>query len=152
MLFSFSGLLKLLDATVLNPAVSAAVLATAIYGESIPLPVDSSQLLQACSDILQHNSTLVKGASRALLLGLLLRVNRYFSQKALNNGVSAKFDWDKEIIVVTGGSYGIGAATVQRLAGRGSTVIVLDVKEPSYPTCMSSGRISSYVSMLTASE
>lgn len=152
MLFTLSGLLKLLDATVLNPAVSAAFLASAIYAESIPLSADSSQLLQTCSDILQHNSTLVKGVSQALILGLFLRVNRYFSQRALNNGVSAKFDWDKEIIVVTGGSYGIGAATVQRLATRGSTLIVLDVKEPSYSTCMSSGRISSCVSMLTASE
>lgn len=68
-------------------------------------------------------------------LGLLwtaYRVNRYLSRQALNNGVQATFDWKKEIVLVTGGSDGIGAGTVQKLAERGTSVIVLDIRPLTY--------------------
>lgn len=60
------------------------------------------------------------------------QVNRYLSKRALNNGVQAVFDWKEEIVLVTGGSDGIGAATVLKLAERGTTVIVLDIRSLKY--------------------
>lgn len=66
------------------------------------------------------------------LLWVAYQVNRYLSGQALNNGVQAAFDWQKEIVLVTGGSDGIGAATVQTLAGRGTSVIVLDIRPLTY--------------------
>lgn len=69
------------------------------------------------------------------LLLLTFYVNQYLSRKALNNGVTANFDWDKEIVLVTGGSDGIGAATVKRLAERGTTVVVLDIRPLTYTAC-----------------
>jgi len=59
--------------------------------------------------------------------GLYLRINRHLSRRALNNGTSATFNWDKEIVVVTGGSGGIGAAIVQQLASRSTKVVVMDI-------------------------
>lgn len=56
------------------------------------------------------------------------RINQYLNTRALNNGVKATFDWKKEIVLVTGGSDGIGAATVLKLAERGTAVIVLDIR------------------------
>ncbi|OCK86210.1 putative short-chain dehydrogenase [Lepidopterella palustris CBS 459.81] len=64
---------------------------------------------------------------------VLLRVNRALSRKALNNGVNAKFDWSKEIILITGAAGGIGAEAAKKLAARGSTVVVLDVLPLTYP-------------------
>lgn len=75
------------------------------------------------------------GLWKVVPLGLLwvaYQVNRYLSRQALNNGVQAAFDWQKEIVLVTGGSDGIGAATVQKLAGRGTSVIVLDIRPLTY--------------------
>ena len=72
---------------------------------------------------------------KVIPLGLLwtaYRVNRYLSRQALNNGVQATFDWKKEIVLVTGGSDGIGAATVQKLSRRGTSVIVLDIRPLTY--------------------
>ncbi|KAJ5937842.1 hypothetical protein N7454_004184, partial [Penicillium verhagenii] len=66
------------------------------------------------------------------LLWTAYRLNKYLNSRALNNGVEATFDWKKEIVLVTGGSDGIGAATVQRLAERGTTVIVLDIRPLTY--------------------
>ncbi|EED14435.1 short-chain dehydrogenase, putative [Talaromyces stipitatus ATCC 10500] len=60
------------------------------------------------------------------------RFNRYLSYRALNNGVVDNFDWEKEIILITGGSNGIGAACVQKLASKGTQVVVLDILPLSY--------------------
>jgi hypothetical protein len=62
------------------------------------------------------------------LLWVAYRINQYLNTRALNNGVQATFDWKKEIVLVTGGSDGIGAATALKLAERGTAVIVLDIR------------------------
>ncbi|KAJ5963594.1 uncharacterized protein N7479_003470 [Penicillium vulpinum] len=66
------------------------------------------------------------------LLWMAYRINRRLNRRALNNGVPATFDWNKEIVLVTGGSDGIGAATVKKLATRGTTIIVLDIRPLTY--------------------
>jgi all-trans-retinol dehydrogenase (NAD+) len=54
-------------------------------------------------------------------------LNHWANDKALNNNEPAKFDWNKEIVVVTGGSKDIRAEIVKSLAARNITVFVLDV-------------------------
>ncbi|KAI9038615.1 NAD(P)-binding protein [Aspergillus affinis] len=57
--------------------------------------------------------------------------NSYLSKWGLNNNVKDNtWDWSREIVVVTGGSGGIGAKIVSSLANRNITVIILDVVEP----------------------
>lgn len=64
-------------------------------------------------------------------VSLCSRVNSYLSRRALN-GVTATPTWDseQEIVVVTGGSSGIGAALVELLAQKGIKTLILDVAEP----------------------
>lgn len=46
----------------------------------------------------------------------------------LNNGVDDRYDWTREIVLLTGGSNGIGRQIALRLARRGITVVVLDIQ------------------------
>jgi 3-oxoacyl-ACP reductase-like protein len=81
----------------------------------------------------QPISSIVRYAVYILGAGVAWQVNRAMSSRALNNGVTSKFDWKKEIVVVTGGSGGIGAETVKTLARGGTQVVVLDVLPLTFP-------------------
>ncbi|CAI2161665.1 14029_t:CDS:2 [Funneliformis geosporum] len=54
----------------------------------------------------------------------------YLSLKSRNGWKNAKINWDDEIVVVTGGSGGIGGLLAETLAIRNVTVIILDIKPP----------------------
>ena len=63
---------------------------------------------------------------------LLHRMNSHLSMRSLNNFESDKsWDWTKEIILVTGGSNGIGANMVRRFSKLGIQVVIWDMVAPS---------------------
>jgi len=79
----------------------------------------------------------VGSSSFLLVLKLLVTFNvvRFasgvWSRWALNNFVSDEsWDWTKEIVVLTGGSYGLGELVACRLGDRGIKVIVLARTKP----------------------
>ncbi|GIJ88479.1 hypothetical protein Asppvi_007403 [Aspergillus pseudoviridinutans] len=63
-------------------------------------------------------------------LAVLRRVNACLNTRTLNNGVSDRFDWNREVVVLTGGSNGIGRRIAQLLGGRGIKVALLDIHPP----------------------
>ncbi|PGH17752.1 hypothetical protein AJ79_00893 [Helicocarpus griseus UAMH5409] len=68
-----------------------------------------------------------------LYIDPILWVNDYLSAKSRNNWiVDNDWKWHKEIVVVTGGSGGIGGSVVQRLAADGVRVVVVDIIPPTY--------------------
>ena len=66
--------------------------------------------------------------------GVLRVVNNYLTRRALSNGVSDKYDWKKEVVVITGGSDGIGKCVVDLLAEQDIKVAVLDIQSPKGET------------------
>lgn len=71
------------------------------------------------------------GAAVLLTLALLPRISSWATRSKENNYVTdGTWDWTQEIVVVTGGSSGIGWNITSRLAARGVKVIVLDIVEP----------------------
>ncbi|KAL2855607.1 hypothetical protein BJX68DRAFT_263964 [Aspergillus pseudodeflectus] len=64
---------------------------------------------------------------------VLLWLNDWLSTQSANNWVTDEsWDWKKELVVVTGGSGGIGAGVAQRLAARGARVVVVDIIPLTY--------------------
>jgi len=67
--------------------------------------------------------------------GLARWLSNWYSRGVLNNWVDDKYDWDKEIVVVTGGAGGIGGHIVQFLAEKNIKVVVLDIQPLTYTAC-----------------
>ncbi|KAI1066850.1 hypothetical protein LB506_012168 [Fusarium annulatum] len=103
------------------------VAGTFVSQETIELVTAKAVLIL---DVVQK---LPKGVYVAGGLYLTWVASRWLSDRMLNNNVSAKFDWKKEIAVVTGGSGGIGAEVVKALNAKGVITIVIDVLPLSYP-------------------
>jgi all-trans-retinol dehydrogenase (NAD+) len=66
------------------------------------------------------------------ILGVLRKLSAFLDSGVTNNWTNDVYDWGKEVVVVTGGSDGIGAKVVQLLGERGIKVVVLDVQKLKY--------------------
>ena len=60
-------------------------------------------------------------------LGLIRWASSFLDNGSLNNWTEDTYDWEKEIVLITGGSGGIGGNVVKILAETGARVVVLDV-------------------------
>lgn len=81
----------------------------------------------------RHHPTALRALRVFLVLGFLRAFNAWLSRRAINNGASDRYDWPREVVVVTGGSDGIGKQIVLLLAARAKPKIaILDIQEPRY--------------------
>lgn len=127
--FTVDSVLALQDLTTQNPFFTAALLAFFIRRARAPL---NSSIVGWLLN--RRNRTWGISISGILFcLSVLKRASDYLSFKARNNGVDDKYDWTKEIVLVTGASSGIGGRVCQMLTDRGIKVVGLDVQQPLYP-------------------
>jgi histidinol-phosphate/aromatic aminotransferase/cobyric acid decarboxylase-like protein len=82
--------------------------------------------------VAKRNPGLAKWLLKAVYAGVALKVKNFLDKGVSNNWVSDTYNWSKEIVVVTGGSDGIGMKVVMLLAERGIKVVVLDIQPPKY--------------------
>lgn len=67
--------------------------------------------------------------------GCLHHANIFLTKWARNNWTkSDDWNWNNEVVLITGGSSGIGASLVKKLATRKIKVVVVGVSQLPYPT------------------
>ncbi|KAF2653026.1 NAD(P)-binding protein [Lophiostoma macrostomum CBS 122681] len=113
---TFNSVLKRI---VLNPALTLPLLLYARYSHK-------GQFLSV-----QHAKAL-RALKYAVALGIIKKASDWLDDAVTNNWTNDTYDWNKEVVVVTGGSDGIGKVVVKLLAERGIKVAVLDVQELTY--------------------
>jgi short-subunit dehydrogenase len=76
---------------------------------------------------------LITGLKWLVSLGVVAKVNGWLSELAQNNfrlrSEQHRYDWDKEIAVITGATGGFGSLMSKDLASRGVTVMALDIRD-----------------------
>ena len=86
---------------------------------------------------LAKNPKVQIGAGVLLGLKSLQHWSVWYTKRKVNNHVhDPPWNWSREIVVVTGGSSGIGAAVVSKFAGKGIKVLILD-RNPPHKLCES---------------
>lgn len=110
---------SVIKSTVLNPVFTLPLFVLARYSQK-------GRFLSV-----QH-ATAFKYLRTALALGVVRKVSDWLDDAVVNNWNNDVYDWNKEVVVVTGGSDGIGKLVVLLLAERGIKVAVLDVQELTY--------------------
>jgi len=112
----------------LNPTITGSLL----YGLSRAPPQIRERLLRLLerSPVKINIVKLIKVLNWLLAIGLVKKVNDSLSSLALNQwqrkSDKLRWNWPKEIAVVTGGCSGIGAAVTGLLLARGVRVAILD--------------------------
>ena len=77
------------------------------------------------------DSKKIVGTLKLLLtLGVLRRANKYVSRRSLDNWTKDPWRVGQEVVIVTGGASGIGAAIIRSLVETSACVISLDVFDP----------------------
>jgi heterodisulfide reductase subunit A-like polyferredoxin len=93
--------------------------------------MDQQQILPRVIE-LAKNPKVQASAGILLALKSLGYLNAWYTKRKVNNHVvDPSWDWSREIVVITGGSNGIGAAIVSRFAEKGVKVLILDRIPPA---------------------
>ncbi|KAI0401051.1 NAD(P)-binding protein [Xylaria palmicola] len=117
--FTADPVLKLLGRTALNPIILLPAYLLAKFTKK-------------GEDFRMLHPTAFSRFKTIFYLALVRYLSRKFSDGVTNSWTDDKYDWPREIAVVTGGAGGIGGHIVKLLAERGVNVVVLDIQPMAF--------------------
>ncbi|KDN61907.1 putative short chain dehydrogenase [Colletotrichum sublineola] len=129
--FTVDVLLRLLSVTILHPVVSVLVACGLVLSGLEPSPVELGTDLGSTRWV-GPLSDKMRWTLYCVAFSWVLSMNRFLNRRALNPAPKSKPDFSREVVVITGGSTGIGAKLVRKLEVTGATVVVLDMAPLSY--------------------
>lgn len=112
---------RFIKKTALNPAVTLALILLARYTKK-------------GSDLAILHETAFSRLHKLFYFGLIRLASNYLDAGVLDNWTKDVYDWNKEIVLITGGAGGIGGKVVGLLAEKGIKVVVMDVIPMTFET------------------
>ncbi|KAF3935084.1 hypothetical protein ABW20_dc0110541 [Dactylellina cionopaga] len=109
--------------SIFHPAISGTVAAFLKYAPA--------EIKKPVLDLLETyisstaSGTILTSFTIGFWVGLAMKANSYLSWAAENNWIADKYNWEKEIVLITGASSGYGERMTELLAQRGIKVITL---------------------------
>ncbi|CAP91550.1 Estradiol 17-beta-dehydrogenase [Penicillium chrysogenum] len=82
-------------------------------------------------DIAKARPNLEKALKALTALALINRLGNWLDRRTLNNSTSDPYDWNREVVILTGGSNGIGRRIAELLGARDIKVAILDIAPPA---------------------
>jgi all-trans-retinol dehydrogenase (NAD+) len=114
--------------TILQPLLTGPLLLAAYQ---FPTSILSKWPFPENLQLLLHSTRMRTILSLLLVIGLLRKIHKIMNKLVSNNFTTDKtWDWTKEIVLITGGSSGMGAVMVRMFAERGIKVVILDIVAP----------------------
>lgn len=105
---------RLIKRTALNPAFTLALVLLARYTKQ-------------GSELALLHPTALSRIHKLLYFGIFRWVSGWLDAGVLDNWKKDNYDWEKEVVLVTGGAGGIGGQVVKLFAEKNIKVVVLDV-------------------------
>ncbi|BAE66076.1 unnamed protein product [Aspergillus oryzae RIB40] len=81
-------------------------------------------------EILESRPEVLKALKVLASLAVFSRLGAWLDRRSINNGLKDHYDWNREVVVLTGGSGGIGRRVAQLFGDRGIKVAILDIAAP----------------------
>ncbi|KAI4192667.1 MAG: hypothetical protein LQ346_004210 [Caloplaca aetnensis] len=113
--FTADVILRLVKNTALNPSLT------------LPLYLLSRYTRQGRELAAGHDLALNR-LKVLVYAGIVRWVNNFLSNTSVNNWSTSNYDWNKEIVVITGGSDGLGKIVGKLLAEKGAKIAILDIQ------------------------
>ncbi|KAJ5964698.1 uncharacterized protein N7479_004574 [Penicillium vulpinum] len=82
-------------------------------------------------DIAKARPNFYKALKHLTAICLISRLGKWLDHRMLNNSVSDVYDWNREVVILTGGSNGIGRRIAELLGARDIKVAILDISLPA---------------------
>ncbi|KAM0150444.1 hypothetical protein ACHAQE_008945 [Botrytis cinerea] len=112
-----------------DPKLSGALLAAFLY-----YPDKLRSIIPTKIQPYIGSPALIRALKVLLVLGIVRGVNNKLSRLVLNNWKrNAKFIKSQEVVLITGGSSGIGESMAREFSSKGVKVVVMDVSPPKTP-------------------
>ena len=125
---TWEAIFSLIDRTALEPLIIGPLLLGLLY-----YPERVQSILPASAQRRVASAEFVSVVKALLGCGVVRRMNSFLSRIVLNNFTSDAWMFGQEIVVVTGGSNGMGAAIAKEIAKTSACVIALDLYPPTQP-------------------